>query len=132
MAAHFSTLLVKVATYIFITDHKCNPHCTDNDGYAPLHVASESGNNETVKYLITEQGCQPQGGQIAVARCLIEEHQCSPNCTNMFGNTSLHLACLSSCLPLVKCLIDEHVCNPQIVNNDGLTPLHYACSKWTP
>ena len=72
----------------FVTECNCNPACPGPLGLMPLHLASEQGHLDVVKYLVIEQ-------------------QIDPLCEDQNGNTPLHT---SACwqvviMQLLSCLL---------------------------
>ena len=44
---------------ILVEQYECSRHCCDSKGQTPLHYAAYGGSFLVVKYLITEQHCDP-------------------------------------------------------------------------
>ena len=69
-----------------ITEHKCNPECTDNEGQTPLHYACASGQLEVVQYFYSEKLSD-------IAH------------TSHSGDTPLHFACKSNQVEVTQFLL---------------------------
>ena len=113
-----------------------------------LHIACQWGDVEIVRYLITDEKCNPNvqntdlDTPLHIACCqepltivrILLERKCSTNIPNKKGETAqsiplneagdclLHIACQWGDVDIVKYLITEG-CNPNVLNNDPLTPL---------
>ena len=84
-----------------------------NDGWTPLHYASQGGHLNIIQYLITELGCDPT----------------TPSNN---GTLPLHIACHNGHLNAAKYLITKQKCDPNSRDQDaGWTPLHYASTRWS-
>ena len=69
-------------------------------------------------------------GWIDIAKMLIDEYQFDKMCTDIAGNTSLHMACRQvGNLRVIQYLIRECHCDPMSKNYHGDTPLHLACKS---
>ena len=79
----------------------------DPNGNTLLHYATEGGNKDVVKYLITERLCHPRT-------------------SNYKGLLPLHTACLHGHLNLVKFYITEQKFGGTSLGPNGDTLLHYA------
>ena len=107
-----------------------------------LHIACINGHLDLIKYLITEQNCDPmceeedikwtslhhacQGGHKHIVQYLISELGCDPKVPNFEGSLPLHIACENGHLDLTKYLITEQNCDPMCEDKDiKWTPLHY-------
>ena len=126
--------------------YSCNSQCCDSKGQTPLHYAAYGGSRLVVKYLISEQHCDPMhgnkhnggnslhcaclGGHLDLTKYLVTEHGCDINLSGSNGDTPLHAACSSKCssLSIVKYLINELHCNPKCKRQNGRTPFHDACA----
>ncbi|VDI80572.1 palmitoyltransferase ZDHHC13/17 [Mytilus galloprovincialis] len=110
------------------------------NGEAPLHLACQNGNLQTVQHLIENKAevnkmstknrtalhyaCE--SGNQSVVICLIG-NKASLNKKDKDGMTPLHLACERGYYEIVKILVDKKAdINEQGVIT-GRTPLHYAC-----
>ena len=124
-----------------ITECKCDPMVTNNDGSTCLHIAVLNKHIDVVKYLISECGCDPmsknnngwtclhcagQCGSLDIMKYLITECKCDPMITNKYGSTCLHIAILNKHIDVVKYLVSECSCDPMCKNNNGWTYLHNA------
>ena len=58
-----------------VEQYHCDPESRDNDGDAPLYLASCKGHVHIVRYFVSDQGC-------------------STACQNKNGDTLLHVACV--------------------------------------
>ena len=61
-----------------------------------------------------------------IVELLVTKYHCNPNCTNIWGYTSLHWACLGSFLPnlpTVKLLTTQYCLDPLQTDSGGYTPL---------
>ena len=66
-------------------------------------------------------------GWTDIVELLVATYHCNPNCTNYWGQTSLHDACvISNQLPTVKLLTTQYCLDPLQVDSIGRTPLHYC------
>lgn len=115
-------------------------HRRDNLGLTPLHHAAAGGSLEVIKYLITEQHCDPKsvgenkwtllhyaskGGHVNTAQYLIELG-CDPMIPCHHGSLPLHVACIHGHLAITKYFVTELKCNSEIRGQCGYTSLHYA------
>ena len=81
----------------------------DNEGNTGLHLASENGNFETVKYLLNTK-------------------KCNLDIENKEQFTALHLSSINGNLNICKLLI-ENGANLNCLNSRKRTPLHLASSN---
>ena len=86
-----------------------SPHLLTTTDITPLHFACEYGHLEVAKHLVTECGCDPE-------------------CVTSIGATPLHWACEMGQVQTVKYLVTEFKCDPMATTNDGTTPFHCACA----
>ena len=85
------------ATQVFhCTEQNCDPNTQGQNGSTPLHYASQGGNMNIIKYLITELGCDP-------------------TTTNSNGSLPLHIACLIGHLNATRYFIALNKSVTQIV-----------------
>ena len=104
----FKNPKLDIVNYL-ITEHKCNPQCTDKEGQTPLHYACASGQHETVQYFHTEK----------LSDLVHTAHS---------GDTPLHFACKYNHAEVVQFLLSTGECDPLIKNVEGLTPVEFATS----
>ncbi len=105
-----------------------------------LHVASQGGHLEVVKYLLSvgagldvETGMDQssslvlaaQEGHLDVLSYLLSQGS-DVNSRNMYGNSSLHQACRQGRFDIIDVLI-ENKAYINITNNKDSTPLHFIC-----
>ena len=80
----------------------------NEDGDRLLYTACQWGDADIVRYLITDEGC-------------------NPNILNsVSGNTPLHFAAKHGQTDIILHLLSSKECNPNVQNKDGDTPLHIA------
>ena len=82
----------------------------DENGNTSLHYACKRGHLGIVKYLVTDQHCDPA-------------------CEDHGGRTPLHEACESGRVDIVKFLVSECKCDPLQPDKNGETPCSLACSN---
>ena len=92
-----------------ITEHKCSPQCTDDEGRMPLHYACASGKLDIVQYLLCDNVSNLGNG-------------------TQLGDTPLHIACKHNQLEAVQFLLSTGMSDPLCRNAEGLTPLTIATS----
>ena len=128
----------------------------NEDGDCLLHIACQWGDVDIVKYLITDERCDPNAqsstsentplhiaakyGQDDTIVELLSHMQCYPNVQNKEGDTPLQIACYKRSLNDVKLLLKKE-CSTNIpnkkgetaqnipLNEDGDCLLHIAC-QW--
>ena len=93
-----------------ITEHKCSPQCTDDEGRMPLHYACASGKLDIVQYLLSDDVSNLGNG-------------------TQLGDTPLHIACKRNQLEVVQFLLSTGMSDPLCRNAEGLTPLTIATSQ---
>ena len=119
-----------------------NPNTFDNYETTPLHLASEYGHLDIVRYLVEERKCGTERynerkltplhlaareGRLDVVKCLIGEGGCNPMCRGgNFWATPLHLACERGKVDVVKYLVEDADVETSSRDNYDVTPLHYA------
>ena len=112
----------------------------NEDGDCLLHIACRWGDVDIVKYLITDERCNPsvqsstsentplhiaaKYGQNSAIFQLLLCKQCSPNVQNKDGDTPLHIAARRNKTVAISELFAHQHCNPNVQNNVGDTPLH--------
>ena len=85
-----------------VKHHHCIVNCKDDDGKTPLFYACQSGDLDVVKYLISEQNCDPnlvvkdytclrvacEKGKLNIVKFLYENYKCQQTlkCTTLIGN----------------------------------------------
>ena len=101
-------LNLDVVKYL-ITEHNCNPQCTDKEGRTPLHYACASGQLKIVQYFHSEKLSN-----------LV--------CTADSGDTPLHFACKFNQVEIVQFLLSTGECDPLVKNTERSTPVDIASS----
>ena len=79
--------------------------CVIDNSNTPLHVACAGGNLEVIKYLVTEQ-------------------KCNPSCTNIDGAIPLFHACQLGHIDIVSYLVTECKCDPGKKQSSKYKTLH--------
>ena len=119
-------------------------NCPDELGDTPLFNACRTGDLEVVKQL-TRSGSNPfyinkNSREMPVhIACRLQRKDMlekfftflddAPiNHRNIFGQTTLHLACINDSLDIIRFLL-EHSCDQNIADSVGQTPLHIASTK---
>ncbi|XP_019858209.1 PREDICTED: serine/threonine-protein phosphatase 6 regulatory ankyrin repeat subunit A-like [Amphimedon queenslandica] len=82
-------------------------HSTDNDGRIPLHLACNSGNIQSVTFLINDMECDVTAKETSDETCVT-------------------FACFSGNLDLVQLLIQQYKLEPLATKKSGVTALHAA------
>ena len=119
----------------------------NDDGDSLLHLACQWGNVDIVRYLITDERCDPsvqsstsentplhiaaKYGQDDIIVQLLSCKECDPNVLNKKGDTPLHVAVRKNTTPAISQLLSNKQCNPNVLNEKGDTPLHVAVRKNT-
>ena len=114
----------------------------NEDGDCLLHIACQWGDVDIVRYLITDERCNPniqsstsenaplhiavKCGQDDTVVQLLSYEECNPNVQNKEGDTPLHISVKQNRASAISHLLTSKRCNPNILNNDGVTPLHIA------
>ena len=93
-----------------ISEHQCNPQCTDKKGLTPLHYACAGGQLDIVKYFHDEK----------LSDLVHTSHS---------GDIPLHFACKYNQVEVVKFLLSTGECDPLIKNAEGLSPVELATSQ---
>ena len=125
-----------------------NPNTSfDGRNMTPLHLASQYGHLDIVRYLVVERNCDTERenansltplhlaareGRLDVVKCLIGEADCNPMPRGFnirhkhLDNTPLHMACDEGKLDVVKYLIEDAEVETAFRDSGGTTPLHCA------
>ena len=113
-------------------------------GVTPLHIACDSGNEETVRYLVnfgnldinaidafglTPLMCAAKKGHTAIVKFLVSQKECSVDKASASGLTALYHATNGGHNDVVKVLLQDGHCNTTIKNENGTIPLHIAARK---
>ena len=128
----------------------------NEDGDRLLHIACQWGDVDIVRYLITDERCNPSVQSFISENTplhiscyrksldiikLLLEWKCNTNIPNQKGETAqdiplnedgdclLHIACQWGDVDIVRYLITNERCNPNILNSHLNTPMHIACYK---
>ena len=102
----------------YLNSQNCNISVLDDKGFNVLHISSEKGCFDIVKYLI-------------------DGEYVDPNITDFHERTSLHIAVLNAQLAIVEYLMDSpnyqqpHV-QFEVQDEDGNASLHIACKTGQP
>ena len=107
-ATPYNNRCLDIVKYL-ITEHKCNPQCTDKEGKIPLHYACASGLMEIVQYFYSEK----------LSDLVHTAHS---------GDTPLHFACKYNQVEVVQFLLSTGECDPLIKNTERLSPLEITTS----
>ena len=102
----------------YLNSHNCNISVLDDKGFNVLHISSEKGCFDIVKYLI-------------------DGEYVDPNITDFHEHTSLHIAVLNAQLAIVEYLMDSpNYQQPrvqfEVQDEDGNASLHIACETGQP
>ena len=111
-------------------------------GDCVLHIACQWGDAGIVRYLITDEKCNPNQkssaskntplhiaakfGQRDTIIQLSSCKECNPNAQNKDGDTPLHIAVKKETNPVISQLLTSKQCKPNLLNKDGDAPLHIA------
>ena len=120
----------------------------NEDGDCLLHIACQWGDVDIVRYLITDERCNPnvqsstsentplhiaaKYGQDDTIVKLLSYRECDPNAQNKEGDTPLHLAASWNKTAVVSKLLSYRECDPNAQNKEGDTPLHLVVSSNKP
>ena len=115
----------------------------NEDGDCLLHIACQWGDVDIVRYLITDEKCNPivqsstsKNTPLHIAaRCgqddtivqLLSCKKCDPNAQNKEGDTPLHIAATWNKTAVVSKLLAHQQIEVNAPNKKGNTPLHLAC-----
>ena len=92
------------------TDQSEIKNIKDSDSRYLIHIAAAHGWTDIVELLVTT-------------------YHCDPNCTNNWGETSLHRACANNHLATVKLLTTQNCLNPLQASRGLITPLYYSSGE---
>ena len=95
----------------------------DSGSYYLIHHAAGNGWTDIVELLVTTYHCNPNCSNRWGDTSL------HPNCTAYYGETSLHWACANNQLHTVKLLTTQYCLNPLKANSGGFTPLIYSSGE---
>ena len=114
----------------------------NEDGGCLLHIACQWGDVGIVRYLITDERCNPnvqssisentplhiaaKYGQDDLIVQLLSCEESDPNMQDRDGDTPLHIAVRENIISAISQLLTSKQCNPNILNKDHLTPLLIA------
>ena len=114
----------------------------NEDGDCLLHIACQWGNEDTVRYLISDERCDPniqssssgnaplhtaaKCGQVGAINQLFLYMNCNPNVHNKEGDTPLHIAVRMGKSPVISQLLANDRLNFNAQNCEGDTALHIA------
>jgi len=92
----------------YLVNDRCNLNIKNTSEYTPLHTASECGNLDIVKVLVSRK-------------------ECNLNVPDKSGDTPLHTACKHGHHFIVELLVADERCQINTQNSEMNTPLHIAC-----
>ena len=114
----------------------------NEDGGYLLHIACQWGDEHIVRYLISDERCDPniqtsssgntplhtaaEYGQEGAIIPLLSYKNCNPNVQNKEGDTPLHIAVRVGKSPMISQLLANQQLNFNVQNSEGDTPLHIA------
>ena len=117
----------------------------NEDGDGLLHIACQWGDVDIVKYLVTDERCDPniqssmskntplhiavEHGQDDTIVQLLSCEECDLNIQNEDGDTPLHFAVGQTKIAAIFHLLASERCNSKVQNKEGDTPLHIACYR---
>ena len=115
----------------------------NEDGDCLLHIACQWGDVDIVRYLITDERCNPniqsctsenaplhiavKCGQVDIIVQLLSYEECNPNVLNNDHLTPLLVAIKHNNLLIATALLQDSKCDPTLFDQHGNTPLHLAC-----
>jgi len=117
---HIACQIKSLRIIRLLLDRKCHPNIPNKkgetaeeiplneDGDHLLHIACRWGDADIVRYLVTDQ-------------------RCNPNITNTSNCTPLLIASKHAHLDVAKVLVSRKDCDFNIPDGSGNTPLHTAC-----
>ena len=113
----------------------------NEDADCLLHIACQWGDVEIIRYLVTDQSCDPnvlnkdnltpllaavKHGKASVTTALLQHAKCDLGLRDQDGNTALHLACISGQTHPEMVKVTKHLIiytDPLCVNSAGQTPI---------
>ena len=107
-ATPYNLRCLDIVKYL-ITEHKCKPQYTDEEGQTPLHYACASGKLEIVQHFHDNKLSD-----------LVH--------TANSGDTPLHYACKFNQVEVTQFLLSTGECDPLIKNTEGQTSVEIAAS----
>jgi len=138
----------------FLLEMRCSTHIPNKkgetaqdiplneDGDCLLHFVCQWGDVDIVKYLISDEGCNPivrsstsgntplhiaaKYGQVDTIVRLLSYDECDPNAQNQEGHTPLHSTVRWNETAAAFQLLAHQHCNPNVQDMEGNTPLHIA------
>ena len=149
---HIACYLRSLRIIRALLERRCSTNTLNKKGETPqtiplneggdylLHIACQWGDVEIVRYLITDERCNPniqsytsentplhiaaKFGQDDALVQLLSCKGCNPNVQNKEGDTPLHIAVRENKTSAVSQLLANKKCNPNVKNNEGDAPLH--------
>ena len=116
---HIACRMKALSVIRLLLQRECSPNIPTKKG----ETAQEIPLSEDGDYLL-HFACQ--WGDVAIVRYLITNERCNPNVTNLSNSTPLHTASKHNHLGVVKVLVGGKECDLNIPGENGNTPLHTA------
>ena len=157
---HIACYVKSISIIKFLLERKCSTNMPNEkgetaqdillneDGDHLLHIACQWGDVGIVKYLITDERCDPniqsytsentplhiatKYGQKDTIVQLMSYKECNVNVQNKEGDTPLHIAARENRTPAISQLLNNKQCNSNVLNSDHLTPLLTAIKDINP
>ena len=151
---HIACCLRLLRIIMLLLDRKCSTNIPNkkgataqdmpfnDDGDYLLHIACQQGDVGIIRYLITDERCDPnvqsstskntplhiaaKYGQNDIIVQLLSNKDCKPSAQNKEGDTPLHFAAKYRQEDIIVQLLLHKECDPNAQNNEGGTPLHFA------
>ena len=114
----------------------------DNSGRTCVHIVSQLGNLEVIKFLVEECGCDSNAvdtahqvaplhlaannGHIDCVKFFCSRQGCQPDSKDVYGRSPLHYACDRGYIIVVRYLVTEQHCDPQRQDLKGISPVMMA------
>ena len=102
-----------------LLERRCCTNIPNNKG----ETAQQLPLNEDGDFLL-HLACQ--WGDVGIVRYLTTNESCDPNIQNFCMNTPLHIALKHDRSQTIVQLLSCEECNPNVCNKEGDTPLHIA------